>query len=139
MTTPQKPIPSGYNAKTTATEVAASHDLTGKIAIVTGGNSGIGFETVRTLAEAGAHVIVGARDAAKAQHLLTELHNASFFPLALADPTSVDTFAKHFLEAHNPLHILINNAGIFRPPQLQKDNRGYELQFGIHHLGHFQL
>lgn len=137
--TPQYPIHSGYTGKTTSKEIAANHNLEGKIALVTGGNSGIGLETVNTLAEAGAQVIVGARDAAKARKALDTKKNISFINLDLADPSSVDTFALTALKEHDTIHYLINNAGIFRPPQLEKDKRGYELQFGIHHLGHFQL
>jgi len=139
MQTVQQPIHSGFNAGTTAAEVAAGHDLTGKIALVTGGNSGIGYETVKALAEIGAHVIVGARDAGKAEDRLAQLKNVSFIPLDLAEPASVDAFAKRVLSGHRSLHILINNAGLFRLPQLQKDRRGYELQLGVNHLGHFQL
>ena len=139
MQTAQQPIHSGFNAKSTAAEVAAGHDLTGKTAIVTGGNSGIGYETVKTLAEAGAHVVVGARDAGKAEEKLSGLHNTFFIPLDLGNPASVDAFAQHFLAQHSSLHFLFNNAGLFRPPQLLKDKRGYELQFGVNHLGHFQL
>lgn len=139
MKTAQKPIHSGFNAKSTAAEIAAGHDLSGKIALVTGGNSGIGYETVKTLADAGAHVIMGARDVGKAEDRLSNLKNVSFIPLDLADPASVDAFAERFLAEYNSLHLLFNNAGIFRPPQLLKDNRGYELQFGVNHLGHFQL
>jgi NAD(P)-dependent dehydrogenase (short-subunit alcohol dehydrogenase family) len=84
-------------------------------------------------------VVVGARNAGKAEDRLSDLKNVSFIPLDLADPASVDAFAKQFLAEHNHLHILVNNAGIFRPPQLLKDKRGYELQFGVNHLGHFQL
>jgi NAD(P)-dependent dehydrogenase (short-subunit alcohol dehydrogenase family) len=139
MTTIQKPIHSGFNAKSTAAEIAAGHDLTGKMALVTGGTSGIGYETVKTLANTGAHVLVGARDAGKAEDRFSALKNVSFAPLDLADPDSVDVFAERFLTEYNQLHILINNAGLFRPPQFLKDKRGYELQFGINHLGHFQL
>lgn len=139
METKQKPIHSGFDGKTTAAEVAAGHDLTGKIALVTGGNSGIGYETVKALANTGAHVIVGARDAGKAEDKLAQLKNVSFIPLDLADPASVDQFAERILSRHRSLHILINNAGLFRLPELQKDQRGYELQFGVNHLGHFQL
>jgi NAD(P)-dependent dehydrogenase (short-subunit alcohol dehydrogenase family) len=139
MKTEQKPIHSGFGAATTAAEVAAGHDLTGKIAVVTGGNSGIGFETVKTLAEAGACVVVGARDTKKAEERLSHLGGVSFFPLDLADPVSVDGFAERCIGGSDRLHLLINNAGIFRPPELLKDKRGYELQFGVNHLGHFQL
>ena len=139
MTTAQKPIHPGFDARSTAAEVAAGHDLTGKIALVTGGNSGIGYETVKTLAEAGAYVVVGARDAGKADDRLSDLKRVSFMPLDLADPASVDAFAERFLALYDSLHLLFNNAGIFRTPHLLKDKRGYELQFGVNHLGHFQL
>jgi NAD(P)-dependent dehydrogenase (short-subunit alcohol dehydrogenase family) len=143
MVTPQQPIRSGYSAKSTASEIATEitkdHNLKGKIAIVTGGNSGIGLETVKTLAAAGAQVIVGARDTAKAHKALDNNTTISFEHLDLADPASVDAFAAAFNKNYNTLHYLINNAGIFRPPQLEKDLRGFELQFGTHHLGHFQL
>jgi NAD(P)-dependent dehydrogenase (short-subunit alcohol dehydrogenase family) len=139
MKTEQKPIHSGFDAQSTAAEVAAGHDLAGKIAVVTGGNSGIGFETVKALAEAGARVIVGARDAGKAEERLAHLKQVSFIPLDLADPVSVDAFAGRCVALSDRLHLLINNAGLFRPPQLLKDKRGFELQFGVNHLGHFQL
>ena len=138
MRTEQKAILSGFNAKSTASEVAAGLDLSGKVAVVTGGNSGIGFETAKTLAEAGARVVVGARDLTKADRL-TGLDNVTFIPLDLADPDSVDAFAGRFLGQYDRLHLLVNNAGIFRPPEFMKDKRGFELQFGVNHLGHFQL
>lgn len=125
-----------FNAQSTAAEVAAGHDLTGKVALVTGGNSGIGLETVKALASQGAGVVVGARDAGKAADLPS---NTTFIPLDLADPDSVDAFAGRFLAEHDRLDLLFNNAGLFRVPSLQKDKRGYELQFGVNHLGHFQL
>ncbi|TDW96255.1 SDR family NAD(P)-dependent oxidoreductase [Dinghuibacter silviterrae] len=134
-----KTAQTGFSFSTTAAEAAAGHDLTGKIAVVTGGNSGIGFETVKTLAEIGAQVVVGARDITKADDRLSGLKNVSFIPLDLADPVSVDAFAKKYQSVYDRLHILVNNAGLFLVPDLQKDKRGYELQFGVNHLGHFQL
>lgn len=139
MTSIQQPIQSRFNASSTAAEIAIGHDLTSKTVLVTGGNSGIGYETVKALANAGATVVATGRDALKANDRLSALPNVSFMELDLADPLSVDRFAKQFLAAHPHLHLLINNAGIFRPPLLQKDQRGYELQFGVNHLGHFQL
>ena len=139
MKTAQHPIGSGFDAETTAAEIAADHDLTGKIAIVTGGNSGIGLETVKALADAGAQVVVGARDQQKAATQLPNLDRVSFIPLDLADPASVHRFVEQFLDKYDTLHFLINNAGLFRPPQLLRDKRGFELQFGVNHLGHFQL
>jgi len=139
MRTVQQPIHSGWNAASTAAEIAAGHDLRGKIALVTGGNSGIGYETVKTLAAAGAQVVVGARDAGKWEDRPAELKQVTFIPLDLADPAAVDAFAARFLAEYNSLHLLFNNAGLFRPPQFLKDKRGYEIQFGVNHLGHFQL
>ncbi|NLU96269.1 SDR family NAD(P)-dependent oxidoreductase [Chitinophaga sp. Ak27] len=139
MTSIQQPIYSRFNANSTAAEIATGHDLKGKTVLVTGGNSGIGYETVKALANTGAQVVATGRDGDKAGDRLSALPNVSFMRLDLADPLSVDTFAEQFLAVHPHLHLLINNAGIFRPPQLLKDQRGYELQFGVNHLGHFQL
>jgi NAD(P)-dependent dehydrogenase (short-subunit alcohol dehydrogenase family) len=139
MQTPQAPIHSGFGPATTAAEIAAGHDLTGTIALVTGGNSGLGLQTVKTLAARGAKVVIGARDAAKSAHHLRNLENVSALTLDLADPASVAAFANEFRQRHDKLHLLFNNAGVFRLPQFQMDNRGLELQFGVNHLGHFQL
>jgi NAD(P)-dependent dehydrogenase (short-subunit alcohol dehydrogenase family) len=139
MRTPQRPIHSTFSSNSTAAEVAAGHDLKGKIAVVTGGNSGIGYEIVKTLSGAGATVVVGARDAGKAGAWLSDLENVSFKSLDLADPVSVDQFAERFFASHDRVHLLFNNAGLMRPSEFMKDKRGYELQFGVNHLGHFQL
>lgn len=113
-------------------------DLKGKIAIVTGGYSGIGLETTRALAEAGASVIVPARSVPSARTAVAGIAGVEVEELDLIDPASIDAFAKRFLALGKPLHILINNAGIMTPP-LTRDARGYESQFAINHLGHFQL
>lgn len=139
METIQQPISSPFNAETTAAAVAAGHDLRGKTAIVTGGNSGIGLEIARVFSHAGAQVIVGARDAGKATDVLQQLRNVAFIPLDLADPDSVDSFAEQFLVQYGKPDYLFNNAGLFNVPSFQTDKRGYELQFGVNHLGHFQL
>src|SRR5262244_4018299 len=138
MTTEQKPLKSGFGAKTTAREVLAGSDLTGKIAIVTGGYSGVGLETTRALAEAGATVVVPARTLEKARTALDGIPRVELETLELIDPASIDAFADRFLDSGRPLDILINNAGIMAPP-LQRDARGYESQFATNHLGHFQL
>ena len=134
----QHPIPSGFNQDTTAEQVAAGVDLTGKTAIVTGGYAGIGRETVRVLAKAGATVIVGARDLAKATKNLAGVPGVDIRPLDLLDPKSIDAFAESFVAEGRPLHVLINNAGVMANP-LTRDARGYESQFATNHLGHFQL
>lgn len=138
MATPQAPIDSGFGFKSTAEEVIAGCDLTGKIAIVTGGYSGIGLETARAFDSAGAHVVVPARDVAKAQNALSEIEGVEVARLDLIDPASVDAFAVEFLNSRRPLHILVNNAGIMAVP-LVRDSRGYESHFATNHLGHFQL
>lgn len=134
----QAPINSGFGAATTAAEVIAGRDLAGKVAIVTGGYSGIGLETTRALLLAGARVIVPARDAAKAHKALAGMQGAVIEDLDLMDPASVDAFASRFLASEQSLHILINNAGIMAIP-LTRDAQGNESQFATNHLGHFRL
>jgi NAD(P)-dependent dehydrogenase (short-subunit alcohol dehydrogenase family) len=138
MATEQKPLKSGFGAKTTAREVLAGLDLTGKTAIVTGGYSGVGLETTRALAEAGATVVVPARTEEKARTALAGITRVEMDTVELIDPASIDAFAGSFLDSGRPLDILINNAGIMAPP-LRRDARGYESQFATNHLGHFQL
>jgi len=137
-TTPQQPIGSGFGAETTATEVIRGVDLSGKNAIVTGGYSGIGLETARAILSAGAKVVVPARDLAKARNALASVRSATIETIDLMDPVSIDAFATWFVDSGQPLHILVNNAGIMANP-LTRDDRGYESQFATNHLGHFQL
>jgi NAD(P)-dependent dehydrogenase (short-subunit alcohol dehydrogenase family) len=138
MPTNQAPIGSGFGAASTAAEVLAGCDLTGKTAVVTGGYSGIGLETVRALRSAGAKVIVPARDMAKARASLADMSEVRLESMDLLDPHSIDGFAEQFLGNNKKLHMLINNAGIMAAP-LVRDMRGYESQFAANHLGHFQL
>src|SRR5690606_5199433 len=121
----QKPIGSGFNATSTSSEVIKGIDLTGKIAVVTGGNTGIGLETTKTLAAAGATVIVPARDTEKAKRNLAGIANVELETMDLLNPISIDTFADSFLASGRPLHLLINNAGIMWVP-LRRDSRGLE-------------
>lgn len=139
MSSLQQPIHSGFNAASTAAEVIQGIDLKGKTAIVTGGYSGLGLETVRVLLAAGAEVIVPARDIARAQTQMGAVQGAQVWAMDLLDPQSIDAFAERFLASHKTLHVLINNAGIMALPELSLDARGYELQFATNHLGHFQL
>lgn len=138
MITPQHPIGSGFSAETTAAQVICGVDLSGKNAIVTGGYSGIGLETTRTLLSVGAKVIVPARDLSKAKRALAPMLDVIADTLDLMDPISIDAFANRFVGAGQALHILVNNAGIMANP-LTRDARGYESQFSTNHLGHFQL
>ncbi|MBB5436519.1 NAD(P)-dependent dehydrogenase (short-subunit alcohol dehydrogenase family) [Pedobacter sp. AK017] len=134
----QHPLGSGFNATSTATEVIKGIDLTGKIAIVTGGNAGIGLETTKILAAAGAIVIVPARDIEKAKKNLEGISNVEIEAMDLSKPETIDTFAEKFLASGRPLHLLINNAGIMWVP-LQRDSRGIESQLATNYLGQFQL
>lgn len=136
--TPQHRLPSGFGAQTTAREALGGRGLNGKTAIVTGGYSGIGLETTRALAEAGATVIVPARTMEKARESLAGIEGVQLEELDLTEPASIDAFARRFLDSGRPLDILVNNAGIMASP-LTRDSRGYESQFATNHLGHFQL
>lgn len=134
----QRPVNSGFKATSTASDVIKGIDLTGKIAIVTGGNTGIGLETTRTLAAAGATVIVPARDIEKARKNLQSTARVELETLDLMNPESIDAFAQKFLASGRPLHLLINNAGIMWVP-LRRDNRGIESQLATNYLAQFQL
>ena len=133
----QKPLNSGFSATTTTHHLIKDVNLQGKIAIVTGGYAGIGLETVKTLAGAGAKVIIPARNVKKAQENLKGI-DAEVWYMDLMNPESINDFAQKFLDLDIPLHLLINNAGIMWVP-LRRDARGYESQLSTNHLGHFQL
>ncbi|OZJ01686.1 hypothetical protein BZG36_05351 [Bifiguratus adelaidae] len=135
-----------FTWKSTAEDVANAYgiDLKGKVAIVTGSNSGIGLETSRVLAMYHAKVIIPCRTIAKAEGAIEEIKktvpNADLIAmqLDLGDLSSVRAFAQAYLDLNLPLHLLINNAGIMGcPKSYTKD--GFEAQFGVNHLGHFLL
>ncbi len=134
----QQPVGSGFNAASTAHDVIKGIDLAGKIAIVTGGNTGIGLETTKTLAAAGATVIVPARDSNKAKKNLAGIAGVELETMDLMDPASIDAFAQKFMATGRPLHILVNNAGIMWVP-LRRDSRGIESQLATNYLAQFQL
>jgi NAD(P)-dependent dehydrogenase (short-subunit alcohol dehydrogenase family) len=134
----QQPTGSGFNAKSTANDVIKGIDLTGKTAIVTGGNTGIGLETAKVLAGAGATVIVPARDIEKARKNLEIIPNIEIEAMDLGKPDTIDAFAERFLSSGRPLHLLINNAGIMWVP-LQRDSRGIESQLATNYLGQYHL
>lgn len=134
----QKPMGSGFNAASTASDVIKGISLKGKVAIVTGGNAGIGLETTKVLAAAGAMVIVPARDTEKAQKNLQGIANVELASLDLINPKSIDAFAESFIASGRALHLLINNAGIMWVP-LRRDQRGIESQLAINYLGQFHL
>lgn len=134
----QKPIGSGFNATSTTNDVIKGIDLTGKTVIITGGNTGIGLETTKTLAAAGATVIVAARDIEKARKNLDGIANVELAVLDVMNPQSIEAFAEKFLASRRPLHLLINNAGIMWVP-LRRDSRGIESQLATNYLGQFHL
>lgn len=119
-------------------------DLSGKVAIVTGANSGLGYYTARDLAAHGAHVILACRGREKAETamraLKAEAPDASieFMPLDLADLDSIASFARAFKARFPRLDILHNNAGVMALPQM-RTRQGFEMQIGTNHLGHFAL
>jgi NAD(P)-dependent dehydrogenase (short-subunit alcohol dehydrogenase family) len=136
MTTPQHKIGSGFGATSTADEVLSGVDLSGRLAIVTGGYSGLGLETTRSLARAGAHVVVPARRTAPAREELGDL--AEVDELDLGDLGSVRAFAERFLATGRDIDIMINSAGIMACPETRV-GPGWEAQFATNHLGHFAL
>jgi NAD(P)-dependent dehydrogenase (short-subunit alcohol dehydrogenase family) len=134
----QAPLRSGYGRETTAREVIGDVRLDGRVAVVTGGYAGVGLETTRALAAAGATVIVPARGAGKARAALSGMERVEIESLDLAEPASIDAFAARFEASGRPLHLLVNNAGVMATP-LVRDARGFESQLATNHLGHFQL
>lgn len=137
-TTNQRPIASPFGAASRAAEVMAGIDLRGKRAIVTGGYSGLGVVTVRHLLAAGAHVIVPARDPARASAALADLPGVEIAEMDLISSNSVAAFAAAIVARGEPLHLLINSAGIMATPPM-RDEDGHEAQFATNHLGHYRL
>ncbi|MCS0600343.1 SDR family NAD(P)-dependent oxidoreductase [Streptomyces sp. LP11] len=138
MATAQHAIGSGFGATSTADDVLRGVDLTGKLALVTGGYSGIGLETTRALARAGAHVVVPARRPATAQEALAGTPGAETDELDLADLDSVRAYADRFLSTGRAIDIVIDSAGIMACPETRV-GPGWEAQFATNHLGHYAL
>ncbi|MEV1333069.1 SDR family NAD(P)-dependent oxidoreductase [Micromonospora costi] len=130
-----------FSRETTALEVVHGVDLAGRRAVVTGGASGIGVETARALAKAGADVTLAVRkpdDGERAAADITATTGNDHIlvaPLDLADQTSVAAFVANW---DGPLHILVNNAGMMASPEMRTP-QGWEMQFATNHLGHFAL
>jgi NAD(P)-dependent dehydrogenase (short-subunit alcohol dehydrogenase family) len=127
--------------KWTAADIPDQH---GRVAVVTGANSGLGIATARGLAAAGATVVMACRDTGKGERAVAEIRGGlpdadlDLRSLDLADLESVRAFARELTETHPRIDFLINNAGVMAPPRrLTKD--GFESQFGTNHLGHFAL
>ena len=131
--------PFGFHS--TASEVAAGIDLSGRQAIVTGGAAGIGIETARALAAAGATVTLAVRDTAAGARAAADIsartggRRVPVARLDLADRPSIHAFVTGWAE---PLHLLVNNAGVMALPE-QHTTEGWEMQFAVNHLGHFAL
>jgi NAD(P)-dependent dehydrogenase (short-subunit alcohol dehydrogenase family) len=133
-------ITTAFSATSSASEVVAGVDLSGRRAVVTGGASGIGVETVRALAGAGADVTIAARSVEAAEKAAADIaattgRQVRLAALDLADQPSVAAFVAAW---EGPLHILVSNAGVMAPP-LTRTPEGWELQFATNHLGHFAL
>jgi len=134
-------ITTPFGFESTAAEVVAGIDLGGRRAIVTGGSSGIGVETARALAGAGAEVTLAVRDTDAGQRTAAEItaeagNVVDVGRLDLADQASIAAFVASW---SGPLHVLINNAGVMALPDLQLTVEGWEMQFATNHLGHFAL
>jgi NAD(P)-dependent dehydrogenase (short-subunit alcohol dehydrogenase family) len=120
-------------------------DQTGRRALITGANSGIGYYAALELARHGAHVLLASRDRARGEAALVRLHreapgcSAELALLDLASLTAVRAFAAEQIEREQPIDLLINNAGVMAPPKRRETEDGFELQFGTNVLGHFAL
>ncbi len=136
--TDQHKIGSGFGFTSTAAEVVDGIDLTGKLAVVTGGYSGIGIETTKALVHAGAFVVVPARRTDTAATALAGLSNVEVAELDLGDLGSVKAFSERFLASGRRIDIVINSAGIMACPETRV-GPGWEAQFATNHLGHFAL
>jgi len=135
----QVPTNSAFHARSTGSEVLADADVAGKVAIVTGGYSGIGLETTRALAARGATVIVAGRSLDRAAQNLSDLEgDVKAAELDLADLGSVRAFSQAMTDELSKLDLLINNAGIMACPEARV-GPGWESQFGVNHMGHFAL
>ncbi|ANS69900.1 oxidoreductase [Streptomyces lincolnensis] len=138
MSTAQHKIGSGFGATSTADEVLAGIDLTGRLAVVTGGYSGLGLETTRSLTKAGARVVVPARRPDTAREALEGIDGVEVDELDLGDLESVRAFAERFLASDRTIDLMIDNAGIMACPETRV-GPGWEAQFATNHLGHFAL
>jgi len=131
-----------FGFRSTVDDVIDGIDLSGKYSIVTGGSSGIGIETARALAKAGANVTLAVRKTDAGEEIAANIRsstgnpNVRVAPLDLSDQSSVRQFATDWRGA---LHILVNNAGIMALPKLERSSEGWELQFATNFLGHFAL
>jgi NAD(P)-dependent dehydrogenase (short-subunit alcohol dehydrogenase family) len=138
MSTAQHKIGSGFGATSTADDVLHGIGLGGKLALVTGGYSGLGLETTRALVKAGARVVVPARRVSVAREALAGLDGVEVDELDLGDQDSVRGFAERFLTSGRTLDIVIDSAAIMACPETRV-GPGWEAQFATNHLGHYAL
>lgn len=138
MSTPQSPIHSGFGMRSTASDVLAGIDLSGKLAVVTGGYSGLGIEAVHALSAAGAEVIVPARRVEAAREALAGIARTRVEPMDLGDLDSVRRFAEALVAEGRHVDMVIDSAGIMATPETRV-GPGWEAQFATNHLGHFAL
>jgi NAD(P)-dependent dehydrogenase (short-subunit alcohol dehydrogenase family) len=136
----QQPLQTGNTARTTTDEVIQNINLSGKTIIITGGAAGLGLETTKTLAKAGATIIIPVRNPAKAQESLAGMSNIELYPASfdLSNRDTIKAFTQWFQKNYQKLDILINGAGIMATP-LSRDSFGNELQIATNYLGHFFL
>lgn len=135
----QQPVETGFSSKPESSEVIAGLDLSEKVALVTGGYSGIGIETVRALTAAGANVFVPSRDVDRAVKALEGIIPAEQIGfMDLADLPSVTRFGEAFADRHVKIDLAILNAGVMACP-LGRTQQGLEWQLGVNHVGHFAL
>ena len=126
-----------------AAKFKLTQDLQGKVALITGANTGIGRVTARELAKRGAHIVITARNQERAQPVLDEIRTESpqakvdFIPLELSNFASIRACASSFIALNLPLHILVNNAGLAGAKGLTRE--GFEMTFGVNHVGTFLL
>ena len=135
-------VTSPFDFTSTAAQVSRGIDLHGRRALVTGAASGIGVETARALAHAGAETFLAARDVAAAERVATDIRSTGDHPqvsvirLDLLDRASIDALVDGLA---GPLHVLVHNAGVMAIPELRLSPEGHEVQFATNHLGHFRL
>ncbi|MEV7418814.1 oxidoreductase [Streptomyces sp. NPDC089919] len=136
--TAQEPIGTGFGARSTTADVLGGSDLTGRLALVTGGGSGLGLETVRAFVDAGATVVAAVRRPEAAEAALGPVGPVEVRALDLADQESVREFADGFLAGGRSIDFLIGNAGVMALPETRV-GPGWEAHFATNHLGHHAL
>jgi len=131
-----------FGSHSTTSDVLDGGDLSGKTVLVTGANAGVGYETARALASAGASVVVAARRGAAGHDAAGRIAKSTGNPQVshiLLDLSDLESVALAVSTWSGPLHVLVNNAGVMAVPELTRTRQGHELQFATNYLGHFAL